>query len=179
LIAETAARGTLRRIALGGPPVKLLRRLLAVSSAAGLGMTSGCRRVSPGVLICGFLSVSRSQHDLEFIQLIPLGIGPLSVRDRQKRLQPLPRGNRSRFIHGDTISLFDEASLDEFREYDAFQLAAPRAPRGAGRCIVTNCSVTHHCSTFTPASLITFDQLAISARMKAPNSSGVVGDGSL
>ena len=37
----------------------------------------------------------------------------------------------------------------------------------------------NHRSIFTPASLITFDQLAISARMKSPNSSGVVGDGSL
>ena len=115
LIAEAADRGMLRRIALGWPPAKLLRRLLAVSSPAGSGMTGGCRRVPPNVLLRSFLSISGSQHDLKFIEFIPLGIGPLSVRDRQEGLQALSRGNRSGFVHGDTISLFDKAGLDEFR----------------------------------------------------------------
>ena len=78
-------------------------------------MTGGCSRVPPGVLVRRFLSISGRQHDLEFIEFIPLGIGPLSVRDRQKRLQAQSRGNRSRLVHGDTISLFDKAGLDEFR----------------------------------------------------------------
>src|SRR3972149_1221427 len=115
LIAEAADRGMLRRIALGWPPVKLLRWLLAVSSSARSGMTGGCSRVPPGVLVRRFPSVSRRQHDLEFIEFIPLGIGPLSVRDRQEGLQALSRGNRSGFVHGETISLFDKAGLDEFR----------------------------------------------------------------
>lgn len=140
-------------------------------------MTGGCSRVPPNVLIRSFLSISGSQHDLKFIELIPLGIGPLSVRDRQKRLQAQSRGTRSRFIHGDTLSLFEKARLDEFPVHIVFQLAAPRPDRlcdpGAAA------SRLNHCSSFTPASLITFDQLAISARMKSPNSSGVVSDGSL
>jgi hypothetical protein len=50
-------------------------------------MTGGCSRVPPNVLLRRFLPISGSQHNLKFIELIPLGIGPLSVRDRQKRLQ--------------------------------------------------------------------------------------------
>jgi hypothetical protein len=110
-------------------------------------MTGGCSRVPPNVLLRSFLSISGSQHNLKFIELIPLGIGPLSVRDRQKRLQAQSRGKWSRFIHDDTPSLFDKASLDEFRVHNVSQLAAPRpdrlddpgalvpdhrAPRGAG-----------------------------------------------
>ena len=126
LIAGAADVGTLRCIALGWPPVKLLRRFLAVSPAAGFGVSGGCSRVSPNILLRRSLSISGSQHDLKFIELIPLGIGPLSVRDRQKRLQAQSRGNRSRLVHGDTISLFDKARLDEFRVHIVFQLAAPR-----------------------------------------------------
>ena len=97
-------------------------------------MTGGCRRVAPNILLRGSLSISGSKHDLEFIELVPLGIGPLSVRDRQKRLQALSRGNRARFIHGDTLSLFDG-----FFSTRVILLGTP-----------------DHCSIFTPASLITF-----------------------
>lgn len=134
LIAGAADAGTLRCIALGWSPVKLLRLFLAVSPAAGSGMTGGCGRVPPNVLLRSFLSISGSQHDLKFIELIPLGIGPLSVRDRQKRLQAQSRGNRSRLVHGHTISLFDKASLDEFRVHIVFQLAAPRGRLIRGPC---------------------------------------------
>jgi hypothetical protein len=50
-------------------------------------MTAGRSAVPPDVLLRRSLSISGSQHDLELIELIPLGIGPLSLRNRQKRLQ--------------------------------------------------------------------------------------------
>jgi len=72
-------------------------------------MTAGCSGVPPSVLFRGSLSISGSQHDFELIELIPLGIGPLSLWNRQKRLQAGTGGNRLRFIHGRIISSFDSA----------------------------------------------------------------------
>jgi hypothetical protein len=74
--------------------------------AAGIGMTTGCSAVPPNVLLRSALSISGSQHDLELIQLIPLGVGPLPLRNRQQRLQASAGGNRLLFIHGRIISSF-------------------------------------------------------------------------
>jgi hypothetical protein len=83
-----------------------------VLPSAGLGMTAGCSAVPTNVLILirSSLSISGSQHDLELIQLIPLGVGPLSLWNRQKSLQASTGGNRLRFIHGRIISSFDIVS---------------------------------------------------------------------
>ena len=77
-----------------------------VLPSAGLGMTAGCVAVPPNVLIRSSLSISGRQHDLELIELIPLGVGPLSLWNRQQRLQASTGGNRLRFIHGRIISSF-------------------------------------------------------------------------
>lgn len=50
------------------------------------------------------LPVPRSQHDLELVQLIPLGIGPLSLWNGEQRLQAGARGSWLRFVHGGIIS---------------------------------------------------------------------------
>jgi len=88
--------------------VELPHRLFTVWPAAGSGLTAGCSAVPPNALLRSSLSISGSQHDLELIELIPLGIGPLSVRNRQERLQANTGGNRLRVIHGGIISSFDK-----------------------------------------------------------------------
>lgn len=50
------------------------------------------------------LPIPRRQHDLELVQLIPLGIGPLPLGNGKKRLQAGARGSRLRFVHGGIIS---------------------------------------------------------------------------
>lgn len=80
---NAADAGTSRGIALGRSPAKILHRFLAVSSAAGIGMPGRSTRIAPNVLLWRVLSIFGSQHNLKLIELIPLGIGPLSVRDRQ------------------------------------------------------------------------------------------------
>jgi hypothetical protein len=73
--------------------------------AAGPGLpATGRRSVSLGILLRSSLPISGSKHDLELIKLIPLGIGPLPVRNRQQRLQASARGYRLRIIHGGIIS---------------------------------------------------------------------------
>ena len=75
--------------------------------AAGPGVAARLRSVPPGVLLRSALPISGGQLDLELIELIPLGIGPLPLRDCQERLQAGARGNGLRFIHGGIIPLFD------------------------------------------------------------------------
>jgi hypothetical protein len=69
-------------------------------------MAAGRSAVPPNVLLRSALSISGSQHDLELVQLIPLGVGPLPLWNRQQRLQAGTGGNRLRFIHGRIISSF-------------------------------------------------------------------------
>jgi hypothetical protein len=142
LLRRRTGERQLRRIAPGRPPVKLFHRLFAVPPAAGFGLAGGCRRVPPNVLFRGFISISLSiagsQHDFKLIEFIPLSIGPLSVRDRQKRLQALSGGNRSRFVHGDTISLFDTASLDQFRAHSARRTV--HRGNNTALCITARCA---------------------------------------
>jgi hypothetical protein len=72
--------------------------------AAGSGLAAGHGSVPPDILLRGSLPVSAGQLDLELIQLVPLGIGPLALRNRLKLLQAGTRGYRLRFIHGGIIS---------------------------------------------------------------------------
>jgi len=93
---EAANRERSRHIAPGWPPVKLLHRLLACRlftlwAAQRATMDGGWTGVPRNTLLRISLSISRGQHDLEFIEFIPFGFGPLSVRDGQKRLQALSR----------------------------------------------------------------------------------------
>ena len=82
--------------------------LPAAAATAGPGLpAAGWRSVAPGILLRGSLPVSGRELDLELIELIPLGIGPLPLRDCQERLQAGARGNGLRFIHGGIIPLFD------------------------------------------------------------------------
>jgi hypothetical protein len=67
------------------------------------------------------LSISGSQHNLKFIELVPLGLGPLSIRDSQKLLQAKTGGSRLRFTHGGIISSFDNGSLPGFDMSDAME----------------------------------------------------------
>jgi hypothetical protein len=74
--------------------------------AAGSGLPARCGSVPPGILLRGSLPISAGQLDLELVELIPLGIGPLTFRYRLKLLQAGTGGNRWRFIHGAIISSF-------------------------------------------------------------------------
>jgi hypothetical protein len=74
--------------------------------AAGSGLAARCGSVPPGILLRSALPIAGGQHDLELIELIPLGIGPLPLWNRQERLQAGTGGNRWRFIHGAIISSF-------------------------------------------------------------------------
>jgi hypothetical protein len=91
--------------------VELPRRSLAVVlPSAGLGMPARRVAVPPNVLIRSPLSIAGCQHDLELIDLVPLGVGPLSLWNGQKSLQASTGGRRLRFVHGRIISSFDIAS---------------------------------------------------------------------
>jgi hypothetical protein len=74
-------------------------------------MTRGRRAVPPDVVIGGSLPIAGREHDLQFIDLIPLGLGPLPVRNSEKLLQAMAGGSRLRFIHGVIISSFDKVGL--------------------------------------------------------------------
>ena len=73
------------RLAAAGPGLALpataaLPRLpAALPRLAALGIA--------GVLIRGSLTVAGSKHDLEFVQLVPLLVGPLPLGNGQERLQ--------------------------------------------------------------------------------------------
>jgi hypothetical protein len=90
-------------------------RLPIVLSPAAGSMTAARRgSVPPSVLLQGSLPISGGKHDLELIELIPLRIGPLPLRNRKKRLQPSTGGRRLRIIHCGIISL--EPSSGKNRE---------------------------------------------------------------
>jgi hypothetical protein len=74
-------------------------------------MTRGCRVVPPEVVILGSLPITGREHDLQLIDLVPLGVGPLPVRDREQRLQAMTRRSRLWFVHGVIISSFDKVGL--------------------------------------------------------------------
>ena len=72
--------------------------------AAGSGLTTRRRSVPPGIPLWCSLPISAGEPDLELIQLIPLGIGPLPFWNRLKLLQAGTWGYRLRFIHRGIIS---------------------------------------------------------------------------
>lgn len=98
------------------PPLPLAAVLLpaagSVLIATGSGLTAAMpalaaeRRggIPPHVLIRSTLAVSRSEHDLELVQLVPLGIGPLPLRNGEQRLQARAGRSRLLFVHGGIIS---------------------------------------------------------------------------
>ena len=65
------------------------------------------------------LPIPRSQHDLELVELIPLGIGPLPLGNGKKRLQAGARGRWLRFVHGGIIS---RPALPLSRPHGTFRL---------------------------------------------------------
>ena len=67
-------------------------------------MSGACRGVLPDILRWRARSIPGRQEYLELVEFVPLGIGPLPLRDRLERLQSLTRGNRLRFIHSRIIS---------------------------------------------------------------------------
>lgn len=73
--------------------MEFLRWPLAALPATGFGMTSGCDDVAPKVLVRSALAISGSQHNLKFIEFIPLGLGPQPFWNFQKRLQAKTWGN--------------------------------------------------------------------------------------
>ena len=68
--------------------------LLAVAAAAattGLGMSALRTGVAPRVRIGRAFAITRSEHDLQLDDLVPLCVGALLFRDGEQRLQALPR----------------------------------------------------------------------------------------
>ena len=55
--------------------------------------------------LTSFCPIRGSQSNLQFVELIPLGVGPQPFRDSQKLLLATTRGNRFLFIHIGIISL--------------------------------------------------------------------------
>jgi len=55
--------------------------LLLAAAARARGVPAGI------LLLASSPPVSGSQHDLQLVDLIPLGIGPLPLRNREQRLQ--------------------------------------------------------------------------------------------
>ena len=97
-------------------------------------MTGGYWGVPPNALLRSPLPVSGRQHDLEFIEFIPLGVGPLSLVDRQKLLQAKTGGTRLRLVHGDIISSFGgDGTLMHPGRRCVGPLQHPPARRRAGR----------------------------------------------
>jgi hypothetical protein len=73
-------------------PLLLLAVMLPAAAAAGsllllLLTAARARGVPAGILLRPSPPVSGSQHDLQLVDLIPLGIGPLPLRNREQRLQ--------------------------------------------------------------------------------------------
>ncbi|OJW52033.1 MAG: hypothetical protein BGO63_19325 [Candidatus Accumulibacter sp. 66-26] len=101
----------------GRPALRVLRilrslRVLCVGIAAGAGLSSGTgvgrarHRIARAFLFAGVEAIAGSQLDLEIVQLIPLGVGALAVRDRLQFLQATARGCGLRCIHPRIIPLF-------------------------------------------------------------------------
>lgn len=57
--------------------------LIVMGPAAGSRTAARRRSIPPSVLLRSSLPICGGKHDLELIELIPLGIGPLPLRNRQ------------------------------------------------------------------------------------------------
>jgi hypothetical protein len=88
-----------------------LERLLALCAATGPGLTGGgCRGVSPNALLRRLLPICRGELNFQRMDLVPLGIGALTLRYRQKVLQAATGGHRLWCIHGGIIPSFGRCS---------------------------------------------------------------------
>jgi len=84
-----------RRTLVGSPLVDFLERLLALRAATGLRMTGGgYRGVPSSALLPSLLSIGGRELNFKLIDLIPLGVGSLPLRYRQKLLQATAGGYR-------------------------------------------------------------------------------------
>ncbi|MBI1965365.1 MAG: hypothetical protein HYS46_03880 [Betaproteobacteria bacterium] len=97
-------------------PLTVLLLLLLPAAAGPARLTAGWRGVSPAALLRSSLPVSGGQRNLQLIQLIPFGIGPLSFWNRPQRLQAGTRGNRLRVVHGRIIASFARDALITYRD---------------------------------------------------------------
>ena len=105
------------------------RPLVVLWPAAASRMAAKRRSASPGVLLRSSLPVTCGKHDLELIELIPLGIGPLPLRNRQQRLQSGTGRSRLRIIHGAIISSITAQRSDGTRAKTRVSVNGP--PGGA------------------------------------------------
>lgn len=60
--------------------------------------------IPPHARVRRALAVPGSQHDLELVQLIPFGVGPLPLRNGEQRLQARSGGRWLLFVHTGIIS---------------------------------------------------------------------------
>jgi hypothetical protein len=60
--------------------------------------------ISPHARVRRALAIPGCQHDLELVQLIPFGIGPLALRNGEQRLQARSGGRWLLFVHNGIIS---------------------------------------------------------------------------
>jgi hypothetical protein len=94
------------------PSLRPSALILPAATAGPRLPAAGWRSVAPGILLRGALPVSSRELDLELVELIPLGIGPLPLRDRLELLQAGAGGNwRLGFVHRDIISFFDHNAI--------------------------------------------------------------------
>ena len=91
-ILTAAAAGLLLTAAAAAVPALLLA---AAEILGGIPPRARVRRA---------LAVPGCQHDLELVQLIPFGIGPLALRNGEQHLQARSGGRRLLFVHNGIIS---------------------------------------------------------------------------
>jgi hypothetical protein len=73
-------------------------------------MTGRRSGVPPIARIRSPLSIAGRQHDLKFIEFIPLSLGPLPLGNNQELLQAEAGGTGLRFIHDDIMASFEPDS---------------------------------------------------------------------
>jgi len=97
-----------RRILLGSPLVGFLKRLLVLRAPTGPRLTGGgCRGVSPNALLLRLLPIGGGELNFKRMDLIPLGVGALTLRYCQKLLQATAGRQLLWCIHDDIIPSFD------------------------------------------------------------------------
>src|SRR5690606_15096619 len=99
LLGARALLAALRRAARLGGVAAALRTLATTALAARLAASAtvaiDCRTAAIGRAD----TVARGEHDLEFVQLVPLGIGALAIGNGLQRLHAGTRGNWFWCVH--------------------------------------------------------------------------------
>jgi hypothetical protein len=95
LLAETIVWPELRgrllwRPRFGRPLAKLFQRPLSLRAIAGLELI-GYGAFAPNATLRRYCPIDGSKGDLKFVDFIPLGLGALSLGNREKLLQALMR----------------------------------------------------------------------------------------